>query len=98
MKVTPCTTQEDFVDPFPQDPESLFLEEHIVFTEFAIEDTRALVEDVSRQLSCLSESDRISEVYNACNDRRIQADFYLSIIRQLDCLSALSVNPFVFLA
>ena len=53
MKVTSCTTQEDFVDPFPQDLESLFLEEHIVFTEFAIEDTRALVEDMSRQLSCL---------------------------------------------
>ena len=53
MKVTPCTTHEDFVDPFPQDLESLFLEEHIVFTEFAIEDTRASVEDMSRQLSCL---------------------------------------------
>lgn len=32
MKVTPCTTNEVFVDPFPKDLESLFLEDDAVST------------------------------------------------------------------
>ena len=38
MKVTSCTTHEVSVDPFPQDLESLFLEEDPVSAGFAIED------------------------------------------------------------
>ena len=38
MKVTPFTTQEVFVNPFPQDLESLFLEKDAVSTKFAIKD------------------------------------------------------------
>lgn len=39
MKVVPCTTEEVFVDPFPKDLETLFLEED---GEFAIEDKDTL--------------------------------------------------------
>lgn len=35
MKVAPCPTREVFVDPFPQDPESLFIEEDAVSAEFS---------------------------------------------------------------
>lgn len=51
IKVTTCTTVEDFVDPFPKVSEILFLEEDAVFAEFAIEDkdklkhNSALIED-----------------------------------------------------
>lgn len=51
MEMTPCAIQEVFVDPFPQDLESLSLEEDAVSAEFAIKDTTtvkhksALIED-----------------------------------------------------
>lgn len=53
MKVTPRIIQEDFVDPLPQDRESLFLEEDEVSAEFVIEDKGLLAADMSRELSGL---------------------------------------------
>lgn len=46
------TKREVFVDPFPQDLESLFLEEDAASAEFAIKDTKAL--EISRQLVVLA--------------------------------------------
>lgn len=53
MKVTPRIIQEDFVDPLPQDLESLFLEEDEVSAEFVIEDKGLLATDMSRELRSL---------------------------------------------
>ena len=49
-KVTPCTTQEAFVDPFPKDLETLFFEEYAVSAKFAIADKGAL-----KQISAMVE-------------------------------------------
>lgn len=53
MKVTPRIIQEDFVDPLPQDLESLFLEEDEVSAEFIIEDKGLLAADMSREMRSL---------------------------------------------
>lgn len=46
MKVTPCSTKAAFVDPFPGDLESLFLEEDAVSTGYAIlKQKSAMIED-----------------------------------------------------
>lgn len=42
MKVTPFTTQEVFVDPFPEDLESLCLGEDVASAEFAIKDENTM--------------------------------------------------------
>lgn len=74
-QVIPCPTQEVFVDPFPLELESLFLEEGAISAKFSskdattmepinalveptewsilVEDTRALLEDISGQLSSI---------------------------------------------
>lgn len=50
MMVTPRIIQEDFVDPLPQDLESLFLEEDEVSAEIVIEGKGLLAANMSREL------------------------------------------------
>lgn len=49
------------MDSFAQDLGSLFLEEDAVSAEFAIEDTRALAADISRQLSSIGSGSQGSD-------------------------------------